>query len=28
LRLEPYRLRVMPGTLMLEGRGELRTWSA
>lgn len=26
LRLEPYRLRVMPGSLMLEGRGELRTW--
>ena len=28
LRLDPYRLRVMPGTLMLEGRGELLTWSA
>jgi hypothetical protein len=28
LRLDPYRLRVQPGTLMLEGRGELHTWSA
>lgn len=28
LRLDPYRLRVMPGTLMLAGTGELRTWSA
>ena len=27
LRLEPYRLRVFPGTLLLEGRGELRQWS-
>ena len=28
LRLDPHRLRVMPGTLMTEGRGELRTWTA
>ena len=27
LRLEPLRLRVMPGTLMTAGRGELLTWS-
>lgn len=27
LRLDPYRLRVMPGTVMLEGRGELFHWS-
>jgi hypothetical protein len=26
LRLEPWRLRVFPGTLLLEGRGELLTW--
>jgi hypothetical protein len=26
LRLDPYRLRVMPGSLMLTGRGELLTW--
>lgn len=26
LRLEPDALRVMPGSLMLEGRGELLTW--
>lgn len=26
LRLDPYRLRVMPGTLMLAGAGELLTW--
>jgi hypothetical protein len=26
LRLEPYRLRVMPGSLMLAGKGELMTW--
>jgi hypothetical protein len=26
LRLAPTRLRVMPGSLMLEGRGELMTW--
>lgn len=26
LRLAPSWLRVMPGTLMLEGRGELLTW--
>lgn len=28
LRLEPRRLRVMPGSLMLRGEGELRAWSA
>ncbi len=28
MRLDPYRLRVMPGTLMTDGRGELLTWSA
>jgi hypothetical protein len=28
LRLEPYRLRVMPGTAMLAGEGEILTWSA
>ena len=27
LRLEPYRLRVMPGSLMLQGRGELLRWN-
>jgi hypothetical protein len=27
LRLAPWRLRVMPGTLMLQGEGELLTWS-
>ena len=27
LRLAPYRLRVMPGTVMLQGTGELLTWS-
>jgi hypothetical protein len=26
LRLRPYRLRVMPGTLMTKGEGELWTW--
>jgi hypothetical protein len=26
LRLEPYRLRVMPGSLMLKGQGQLLTW--
>jgi hypothetical protein len=26
LRLEPHRLRVMPGSLMLAGQGELLTW--
>jgi hypothetical protein len=26
LRLDPYRLRVMPGSLMLTGTGELLTW--
>lgn len=26
LRLEPYRLRVMPGTVMLAGQGELLSW--
>lgn len=28
LRLEPTRLRVMPGSLMLQGQGELLTWRA
>jgi hypothetical protein len=28
LRLEPYRLRVTPGSLMLAGEGELLTWRA
>lgn len=28
LRLEPTRLRVMPGTLMLKGEGQLHTWTA
>ncbi len=28
LRLEPSRLRLMPGSLMLEGTGELMTWRA
>lgn len=28
LRLEPYRLRVFPGTLLMRGTGELLTWSA
>ena len=28
LRLEPYRLRVFPGTLLLQGTGEVLTWSA
>ena len=28
LRLRPYRLRVMPGTLMMAGKGELHTWRA
>lgn len=28
LRLRPYRLRVMPGSLMLAGTGELITWSS
>ena len=27
LRLSPWRLRLMPGTVMLEQRGELLTWS-
>jgi hypothetical protein len=26
LRLDPYRLRVMPGTVMLKGEGEVLTW--
>lgn len=26
LRLEPWRLRVFPGTLLLEGKGELLVW--
>jgi hypothetical protein len=28
LGLTPYRLRVMPGSLMLAGAGELMTWSS
>lgn len=28
LRLEPYRLRVFPGSRLLTGVGELLTWSA
>lgn len=28
LRLEPYRLRVFPGTLLLEGHGDFHQWSA
>jgi hypothetical protein len=28
LRLEPYTLRVQPGSVMTEGRGELLTWHA
>jgi hypothetical protein len=28
LRLDPYRLRVMPGTVMLSGQGEVLTWQA
>lgn len=28
LRLEPHRLRVMPGSFMMAGQGELLTWSA
>jgi len=28
LRLEPYRLRVMPGAMMLGGAGEILLWSA
>jgi len=28
LRLEPFRLRVFPGTLLLQGTGDLLTWSA
>jgi hypothetical protein len=27
LKLEPWRLRVMPGTVMLAGRGEVLSWS-
>lgn len=27
IRLTPYRLRVMPGSLMLQGTGQLLTWS-
>ncbi len=26
LRLAPYRLRVMPGTVVTEGKGEVRSW--
>ena len=28
LRIEPYRLRVMPGSFMMRGEGQLLTWSA
>jgi hypothetical protein len=28
LRLSPYRLRVMPGTVMTKGEGEVLSWSA
>jgi hypothetical protein len=28
LRLAPYRLRVMPGTVMMNGEGETLTWTA
>jgi hypothetical protein len=28
LRIEPYTLRVQPGSVMTEGRGELLTWHA
>jgi hypothetical protein len=28
IRLDPWRLRVMPGSMMLGGAGELLTWSA
>ncbi len=28
LRLEPWRLRVFPGSVLLEGRGEVLTWQA
>ena len=28
LRLAPYRLRVMPGTVMTEGNGEVQSWHA
>jgi hypothetical protein len=28
LRLSPYRLRVMPGTAMINGEGETLTWTA
>lgn len=28
LRLAPYRLRVMPGTVMTEGKGEVQNWHA
>ena len=27
LRLDPWRLRVFPGTLLLEGRGDVLTWA-
>ena len=27
LRLEPFRLRVFPGTLLLQGVGDLLTWT-
>jgi hypothetical protein len=28
LRLTPYRLRVMPGRVMIKGEGETLTWTA
>jgi hypothetical protein len=28
LRLDPWRLRVMPGTVMLEGEGQVLSWTA
>jgi hypothetical protein len=28
LRLDPYRLRVFPGTVLLQGAGDVLTWSA
>jgi hypothetical protein len=28
LRLSPYRLRVMPGTVMMKGEGETLGWTA
>jgi hypothetical protein len=28
LRLSPYRLRVMPGTVMMKGEGDTLSWTA